>query len=483
MATIDIGMYEPRSERISVRASHGDNLLIARSKLQERIETNYDRNGMRFMASAVNARGYGGEGSEATVTINNPIVIDRTETGAPDLDSVTFTPRAVAGILRRHPNIHNANTEAAAPNPLRGHVPQFEDSEGRLDDWQIDEWTTMMAGQATWDLPLMQSLFQSHQGELRAAIREVTGHDGLVVRAKGFHTRDVFAWSADQIADITRPDPAYLDTPYPYPAAEWAKQIAEREPTAWDLLDHGKPWHLQPRDSYPTDEQGQAVSRFGEATPNLLISQEEADRRAGRFAEQATRALTAMGYPPRFGVRPLWLMDTQTGPVPEIPANQPIMDKAMDLAHVIGAIHVATGRLEANQDKPNAEQIEQAMGVGHIVGDKLLETYGLVQVHDPDPWMIEKTETAARELRDNLLDPIAETMTPDPWTPTNSAPGHETGTATQATPANRTDTILAADPWKPAAATGTGQPGLPKPGVMQTPDTARGGIQGPAIGL
>ena len=148
------------------------------------------------------ARGYGEHVKSVVVNVQNPIHVDGLDKA--NLDHISFDAEQSAAILQRHPNIYRQPDDEDEMNPLGDYCPEFWDK----DEWSKDEMDSMISRVAQkyfngvpWSY--LEGVF--HGGEtdhFRRGVREVTGHDGVVVDFKdeGRHT---VAWFPEQIHEIS----------------------------------------------------------------------------------------------------------------------------------------------------------------------------------------------------------------------------------------------------------------------------------------
>ena len=154
--------------------------------------------GFYFTHSETLARGYGEHVKSVVLNVQNPIRVNGLDDAS--LDHVFFDAQQSAAILRRHPDIYRQPNDEEEMNPLGDYSPEFWDK----DEWSKDEIDSMISNVAREHFDDVQwshleNVFSRGQtDQFRRGVRDVTGHDGVVVDFKddGQHT---IAWFPEQI--------------------------------------------------------------------------------------------------------------------------------------------------------------------------------------------------------------------------------------------------------------------------------------------
>lgn len=158
--------------------------------------------GFYFTTDADTARGYGEHGKSVLLNVTNPIRVDGKEHMSLD-GQMYFSAEQSAAILKRHPDIYNQPGDEENPNPLEDYSPEFWDK----DDWSKEEIDAMVDSVASdyYDDVQWSSLEATFEGgksaAFRSAVRDVTGHDGVIADF-GEDGTHLVAWFPDQIQVI-----------------------------------------------------------------------------------------------------------------------------------------------------------------------------------------------------------------------------------------------------------------------------------------
>lgn len=138
-----------------------------------------------YFASDKNAsKHYGNRVIDAALKIKKPFAIASTNLLNAD---VTFTDEQAYEIIKRHPKIYDSEE-----SPLGDYYDSYW--EGGAEEWMLED----LARQYT-DLGLLDSdLFRYYPNELHEAVRDVTGHDGIVVNLPN-NEKFYVAWFDNQI--------------------------------------------------------------------------------------------------------------------------------------------------------------------------------------------------------------------------------------------------------------------------------------------
>lgn len=165
--------------------------------------------GFYFTDDEQRAHGYGEHVKSVFLNITNPIRIDGKEHGSLD-GQMFFSAEEAEAILKKHPDIYNQPGDDDNPNPLENYAAEF---------WDKDEWThaetdrmiEKVAHEYFNDVPWshLEGVFEGGKSAaFRRAVRQITGHDGVVTDFGSEGTHYV-AWFPEQIhAAEQRPDPA-----------------------------------------------------------------------------------------------------------------------------------------------------------------------------------------------------------------------------------------------------------------------------------
>lgn len=167
--------------------------------------------GFYFTSDESRAHGYGEHVRSIHLEITNPIYIDGIEHAGIDSAVQPFTHDQVATILKAHPGAYSNPGDEDNTNILEDYSPEFWDRE----EWTRDEMDQMLAATVRDNFPeetpwsSVESMFPAGAGsdEFRRAVREVTGHDGVVVDF-GDEGSHAVAWFPEQVLDAPSADMA-----------------------------------------------------------------------------------------------------------------------------------------------------------------------------------------------------------------------------------------------------------------------------------
>lgn len=237
--------------------------------------------GFYFTTDEATARGYGEHSKSVLLNITNPIRANGKESMNLG-DVMFFDAKQSAAILKHHPDIYNQPGDEDNWNPLGDYSPDFWDK----DDWSREEIDRMVDSVAaeyfsetSWSS--LEGVFPGGKSAaFRSAVRDVTGHDGVVADFGEDGTHWV-AWFPEQIqmadagptsqAGTSRCDecgqymsaghncPGYQATDLEHAAAGWRSGWSEAEAEAWgdygSILHADLNKHLRDGEALDADEQ------------------------------------------------------------------------------------------------------------------------------------------------------------------------------------------------------------------------------------
>ncbi len=125
--------------------------------------------GFYFANRADISEAYGTKNYSTFLKLENPIRIRSTQKGGEDLRNVKITKKQAAEILKRHPLMYTEES------PLGDFYEEFWETGAKA--WMIND----LAGKYTELGYLEGDLFKDYPNEFHEAVRDVTGHDGVVV--------------------------------------------------------------------------------------------------------------------------------------------------------------------------------------------------------------------------------------------------------------------------------------------------------------
>lgn len=163
--------------------------------------------GFYFTQDAEAAKGYGDHTKDVTLDITNPIRLDGTDTTHID-ERMSFTADQSAQILKSHPDIYRQPDDDEEMNPLGDYAPDFwnKDHWSREEmDQMIDQTARDNFDGAPWSS--LEGMFPGGQSDrFRRAVRDTTGHDGVVTTFDNGDTHWI-AWFPEQIHDTPQQEP------------------------------------------------------------------------------------------------------------------------------------------------------------------------------------------------------------------------------------------------------------------------------------
>lgn len=142
---------------------------------------------------------------EAYLNIKNPIICDGYK--EQDLSNILIPNYLVYDIIKRLPTLYHQMSDEIEPNPLGDYVDEFWEINPKTDR-QFNQLIKKMVDcyfQDT-DLHTLDILFGKYGTELRNAIHEFMGYDGVIVNYPQHHyyenEKQIVAWFPEQIKDV-----------------------------------------------------------------------------------------------------------------------------------------------------------------------------------------------------------------------------------------------------------------------------------------
>ncbi|MEG1299690.1 MAG: hypothetical protein RSC93_03220 [Erysipelotrichaceae bacterium] len=146
----------------------------------------------------------GGEDSPSIVTaylnIENPIIINATDSSQ-NLSNILIPNDSVYDIIRALPTLYHSVDDEKEPNPLSDYSERFWDVNPKTQkefEPLIEEMTNRYFQNT--DLKTLDIFFGKYGTELRKAIHEKLGYDGVIINFKD--CQHFVAWFPEQIKDI-----------------------------------------------------------------------------------------------------------------------------------------------------------------------------------------------------------------------------------------------------------------------------------------
>lgn len=155
--------------------------------------------GFYFAADERTSSAYGEVVRPFKLDVRNPIYIDGQE--HPSMDEEYLPEESCRNILARHPDIKAQPNDDERMNPMGDYLPEFWDKDEHTDaemDALLDRFAEQYAGGDDIPWTNMEVTFADHEAEFLSAVRDETGHDGVVVD-HGDAGQFYIAWFPDQI--------------------------------------------------------------------------------------------------------------------------------------------------------------------------------------------------------------------------------------------------------------------------------------------
>lgn len=155
--------------------------------------------GFYFTDDEDRAKGYGEHLHAVHLNITNPIMVDGKAHAHLD-EQMEFTAEQSSQILRSHPDIYRQPDDEEEMNPLGDYVPEYWDKDHHSRE-EMDRMIDSTARQYYDDVPWshLEGVFPGGKSEnFRQAVRDVTGHDGVVTDF-GQDGKHYIAWFPDQV--------------------------------------------------------------------------------------------------------------------------------------------------------------------------------------------------------------------------------------------------------------------------------------------
>lgn len=160
--------------------------------------------GFYFIASEEGAGQYGNYIYDVDLALDNPFIIE----DEPNTKNIRLTPDEIKEIVKLHPHIYEPADNEDTPNPLGDWSSRFweicyegSDSLKKDIDLIIDEVVEELAKVPTlFNVDMFYNNSSAQKTDFLQAVKEVTGHDGIVVLNKKDSNYDIYiAWNSDQI--------------------------------------------------------------------------------------------------------------------------------------------------------------------------------------------------------------------------------------------------------------------------------------------
>ena len=159
--------------------------------------------GFYFTASEEAAGIYGNNIYDVELSLNNPYVINN----EPNTKTIFLSPEEVKEIIKLHPHIYEPADNEDTPNPLGDWSERFwencyEGSPNLKDtiDSIIDEVADKVAKSPTlFNVDMFYDNSSADKSDFLQAVKQVTGHDGIVVMNKDSNYDIYIVWEAEQI--------------------------------------------------------------------------------------------------------------------------------------------------------------------------------------------------------------------------------------------------------------------------------------------